>query len=444
MNKKAFTLVELLAVIIIIGVISVITIPKIQQTLEKTKKDIVKTSANGYIRTIEEYLLNEKMNLKKTNLNGTYNINSDGVLYNSDQEYNIQIKGKKPINGTLTYNKNELVSGCLTIDKYKVMFERGELNNIIKGTCNYAKLPTRDEVLPTLASEYIESIESLELTQSGIYSVPTLNNQTSYANEKPSDGWVSIVYDATNGNWAWKYSLKYRENEVVSYNSANQTKSTQLMQQPEVVLIAGTNAKTAGDEIAISNEHFYILENTGTKIIALAKSNLNVGYYKSTNLTEGIQGEANTAYGVPFSRIEYWINTEATESPYVLSQYRYNNYDMGNVYDPDNYAGEPGENDYSLAYYILNYVDYLNGQHPSLNVTGRLLKQDEYATYKVNYQTILELQQFWLGTATTTILNNARRGLIYTKDLSSTTFSYSERNAYHGVRPVIEISTSNF
>ncbi len=437
--KKGFTLVELLAVIIIIGVIAVITIPKVNNSLEDSKKKLAQTSAFGYKKAVEQYTLDRQINKARIYLQGEYNINNDGNLYNENVEYNIEYSGKKPKNGVLTYNENELVSGCITIEKYKIEISNGEITSVEKGTCQYTRMLTRAEKILQHAASYITAVEGLNKTESGIYSVSELNSQITYEGEKPTDGWISLVYDATNGNWVWKYSIKYRENEVISYDGTNQTSATQIANSPIVVLIAGANGKTAGDEIAIGTEHFYVMENTGTKIIALAKANLNVGNNENTNLPEGIQGEPGQRYAVKFVDTEFWINPQATASPYVLPEYRIENTALADVYDPINYAGEPGTSNYSIAYYVVNYINYLNTNYSSLNVTGRLLTKNEYATYKTNYQSRLESQNFWLGTGYGATSNNVVKGYVYTQSTSS--MPATSPTSY-GTRPVIEIDIS--
>ena len=119
--NKGFTLIELLAVIIIIGLIAVITIPKINDMVEDSKRKIAETSALGYSKAVDEYLLNEESKKNIITLNGDYNINSDGKLHNFIDFYDIKVTGKKPNNGVLTYINNELKSACITVNKYKIM-----------------------------------------------------------------------------------------------------------------------------------------------------------------------------------------------------------------------------------------------------------------------------------------------------------------------------------
>ena len=135
MKQKGFTLIELLAVIIILGLIAVITIPMIDKTLTDSKKDIAKNSALNYKRTVEEYTLKQAANKNNINLNGTYNINENGYLYNETELHEISFNGEKPKNGYFTYIDNELQSGCIVINKYEIKFENGEISDIEKGNC---------------------------------------------------------------------------------------------------------------------------------------------------------------------------------------------------------------------------------------------------------------------------------------------------------------------
>ena len=49
MNKKGFTLVELLAVIVILAIIALIATPLILNVIDNAKKGAAEASANGYM-----------------------------------------------------------------------------------------------------------------------------------------------------------------------------------------------------------------------------------------------------------------------------------------------------------------------------------------------------------------------------------------------------------
>ena len=134
MKTKGFTLIELLAVIIILGLIAVITTPKINEQINKSRKNISKTSAQSYIKVIDEYLLHEQMNKNKIILNGTYTINENGSLTKENETHEIKFNGEKP-KGTLTFIENEIQSGCVQINKYKTTIENGNIKDTEKGTC---------------------------------------------------------------------------------------------------------------------------------------------------------------------------------------------------------------------------------------------------------------------------------------------------------------------
>ena len=57
-NKNAFTLIELLAVIVILAVILVIAIPRILDVIETSKKDSIKSSARMIINSAEKKIYN--------------------------------------------------------------------------------------------------------------------------------------------------------------------------------------------------------------------------------------------------------------------------------------------------------------------------------------------------------------------------------------------------
>ena len=103
MKNKGFTLVELLAVIVILAIISIITIPMIGNVIEESKKKALEQSVNGLVEAARYYSIDndgtyeflfdenkkgETINGKKLSYNGS--INAEGKLY-LDQDGNISI-----------------------------------------------------------------------------------------------------------------------------------------------------------------------------------------------------------------------------------------------------------------------------------------------------------------------------------------------------------------
>lgn len=69
MKNKGFTLVEVLAVIILLGLIAAIIIPNYNKSIENSKKKAFEESLNGLVRTIENYIAN---NSNSSNYTSTY------------------------------------------------------------------------------------------------------------------------------------------------------------------------------------------------------------------------------------------------------------------------------------------------------------------------------------------------------------------------------------
>lgn len=105
-NTKGFTLVELLAVIVILGIILVIAIPKISDVIYSRKKDTLFAGAKSILRKIEYDNIDtetfEETSLSDLNLTGISNDDYDletSVVYQIDGTFYIDLVGKGQYEG---------------------------------------------------------------------------------------------------------------------------------------------------------------------------------------------------------------------------------------------------------------------------------------------------------------------------------------------------------
>ena len=134
MKNKGFTLIELLAIIVILAIIAVITIPKITKITEKSRKDSASLSANGYIEAVEKYAMINSQNDDEFEMEGEFEV-IDGNLSKESDTYKINVNGTIPSNGNLVISEGDVISGCLTVGKYKVIIQDEKVSNTTKGNC---------------------------------------------------------------------------------------------------------------------------------------------------------------------------------------------------------------------------------------------------------------------------------------------------------------------
>ena len=196
MKNKGFTLVELLAVIILIGLIAVITIPKIKDSLDDSKKELAQTSALSYSKQIDRFILDKTIDKDDISLDGDYNIDSTGKIYNEENEYTLDYTGETPTGGTLTFIENELQSACITINNYAVTIVNGTVTNTEKGECVYESV---EESIIAIAQNYANSVKSKKGNVTKSFNVPI----SGVPNNKVKTGWLYLVEGEIDS-----YSLK--------------------------------------------------------------------------------------------------------------------------------------------------------------------------------------------------------------------------------------------
>lgn len=121
MNKNnGFTLIEVLAVIIILGLISVLVVPNINSMLDNSKKNLSYENARRVVKSFNEYYARVSVN---SGFHGC-NYNFDGSYGNCD---GFQVNGNLPDSGVINIYSNGDMNGFITYDGYSYLVDNGDL-----------------------------------------------------------------------------------------------------------------------------------------------------------------------------------------------------------------------------------------------------------------------------------------------------------------------------
>ena len=228
MNKKGFTLVELLAVIVILAIIALIATPTILGVIEKAKKGAAESSALGYIDAVEkQVMINEVDTTAAKFKDRAYSVEELNNL-------GITIKGSTPSNGVVVISKGNVTRYDLTFDNYIVTNGKAIKSSVKKkyenGTAIYYN--------PTTGEKCSESeAVSLGGTKSGCMKWYTFNDEEGASS-------VNLILDHnTTAKVAWNSSGNNSEMKEVATQLENDTKSwknaARLITANEVAKISG-------------------------------------------------------------------------------------------------------------------------------------------------------------------------------------------------------------
>ncbi len=118
-KNKGFTLVELLAVIVILALIALIATPIILNVINDAKKQAAKDSAYGYMDAVEKYIVSSELEGKSIK-DGTYSV--------EELNKKISVKGSTPDNGNIEIKNSSVKSYDIGIDGYVV--SNGEVKKV--------------------------------------------------------------------------------------------------------------------------------------------------------------------------------------------------------------------------------------------------------------------------------------------------------------------------
>ena len=239
-KKNAFTLIELLAVIVILAVILVIAIPRILNVIETSKKDSIKSSARMIINSAEKKNMIDKVN------GSTEEVTCDNSVKLSKEDYEsckitIDEEGKATIN----------LVGKGKFDGYKCI---GTNDNLACGQVESITLPLNGK-------EYIEKLYNNELSriENGLkkdntedqnirYYGSNPNNYVSFNNELwriigVFENNVKLVRSEKLGNLSWDSS----ESSVNEGWGVNEWSQADLKNYLNTMYYGGTTVTCFGD-----------------------------------------------------------------------------------------------------------------------------------------------------------------------------------------------------
>ena len=301
-RKNAFTLIELLAVIVVLAIIALIATPIVMNTIKSAKKGAAERSADSYIRQVETAVAEARLD-NKTVPDGTYQIDEEGNLTGAslpDGKLKIEMNGKKPTSGTITISNGEVEnSSTMTIGSYEVAYNptTKKYESTEKGNSTTPDTPQVEVLCTAKTTATTGNVPSGNYAYGDEYTCELGDNdaKTFFVLETNGDN-VSLIMDrnidsngkgTTSGNTvAWCKSgsdnscaadraLEYLKNSTTSW-----TKLT----ESQISLPTGQQIATAGGDSTWTDSNY-----TGKTLSTWLYGNLNVnnrapyGYWTSTS-----------------------------------------------------------------------------------------------------------------------------------------------------------------
>ena len=306
-RKNAFTLIELLAVIVVLAIIALIATPIVMNTIKKSQKGAAERSAESYVKQVEVAVAEERLS-KNEVLEGEYQITSDGNLCrdksascSDDEKIKIEMSGTKPTSGKIkiTNGSVDQTSSSMTIGDYDVTYNstKKTYEATEKGNSTTPDTPQVEVLCTAKTTATTGNVPSGNYSYGDEYTCELGDNdaKTFFVLETNGDN-VSLIMDrnidsngkgTTSGNTvAWCKSgsdnscaadraLEYLKNSTTSW-----TKLT----ESQISLPTGQQIATAGGDSTWTDSNY-----TGTTLSTWLYGNLNVnnrapyGYWTSTS-----------------------------------------------------------------------------------------------------------------------------------------------------------------
>ena len=205
-KNKGFTLVELLAVIVILALIALIATPIILNVINDAKKQAAKDSAYGYMDAVEKYIVSSELEDKSIQ-DRTYSV--------EELNKKISVKGSTPDNGNIEIKNSSVKSYDIGIDGYVVSNGKIEKVSTTKSFKNGTAVYYNPETETKCKSSEANSTTG---TNSGCMKWYVFN-------DKEGNATVNVILDHnTTANVAWNSTGNNSEMKEVKKALENDTK----------------------------------------------------------------------------------------------------------------------------------------------------------------------------------------------------------------------------
>ena len=250
-KNKGFTLVELLAVIVILALIALIATPIILNVINDAKKQAAKDSAYGYMDAVEKYIVSSELEDKSIQ-DRTYSVeelNSMGV----------SVKGSTPDNGNIEIKNSSVKSYDIGIDGYAV--SNGEVEKV-----------STTKKFENGTAVYYNPVSGEKCKSSEAVSTTGIKNgcmKWYVFNDKEGNATVNVILDHnTTANVAWNSTGNNSEMKEVA-NALKTDTSTwkntaRLITANEIAKITGHPTFDASKE---NQKYFYLDSNNQTQTV---------------------------------------------------------------------------------------------------------------------------------------------------------------------------------
>lgn|SRR5574344_409049 len=118
-NNKGFTLIEVLAVVIILGVLASISFPIVKNIINENRKKTFESSLDGIVRSVELYVTNSGITSNRTF---------------SYDDINIKKEHDKFVSGEISYVNGQITLNNFSDGEYCASGTKGNYT-IIEGAC---------------------------------------------------------------------------------------------------------------------------------------------------------------------------------------------------------------------------------------------------------------------------------------------------------------------